>query len=400
MPQFNPWLGSVGIHGNRLESMYKHPKQRIQELNREILSDIAYGAGGIIGGAVSEGARRFGQWYYPSEKVVVKNNLLTTNKAMPYKRSSTTRKAYRKRSKKATNRKNSKKRFTKKRKSMSKITRTLTKQVKTLQKAVNVDKAKHTFKSAEAFDLKALIGRCNHAIYNGVTKGTLETASANLRYYDPAVPATLVTADANTGSYSRDIHFKRFTAKLNIRNNYQVPCRVKVYLLKPKVDSNDSPITTYTNGLADQVINAGVDETDALMYINDIERMKEIWKIDCVLDIGLEPGQETATSHTVGPINFDPAHIDDHSNAYQKVLKSFVYVIRVEGVVGHDTAADEQTLLLSGIDIQGFRKAEIEYDAGVALNDIYMVDYRAQSFTNGGVCSLKPVADNIAYSVS
>lgn len=329
-----------------------------------------------------------------------KNKVLSTSTRMPYKKATTAKKYTKKPYKASTNRKSTNNKKPTKPKTVTKV---LAKQVKELQKAVKVDKASHTWKSAETGRVLSLVGRCTHVNFNCINKTVLETASANLRYYDPAVPGTLVTADANTGTYSRDVHFKNAFVKMMLRNNYQVPARVKVYLCKVKLDNNDAngPLTVYTTAITDQVINAGTDETDALIHVNDIERVKEVWNIDCVIDKVLEPGQEASTSHTETAINFDPAHIDDYSNAYQKAFKSFTYLIRVEGVLGHDTtAADQQTLLAAGIDYQVTRKIVIEYDAGVQLDDIYIYEQRPQAFTNGGVVSLKPIADNIAYSVS
>lgn len=327
-----------------------------------------------------------------------KNILLTTTNRMPYSKRSYTRAPKRRyKSKKgATNRKNTKK-VPKKVKSVTKV---LQKQVKQLQKAVNVDKATHTFKQCNASSIKSLIGRCNHTAFGGSSVAELETACTYLRYYDPAVPGTLVTANANTGSFARDVAFKNYYTKLTMRNNYQVPARVKVYLCKVKNDCNETPLTTYTTAIADQVITAGVDETDQLIHLTEIERVKEVWNVDCVIDKVLEPGQEAVTTHSTGPFNFDPSHVDSFTNAYQQVYKGFAYVMRIEGVLAHDTAAAEYSLAAAGIDYELTRKAIIEYDAGVDLDDIYIVEGRVQAFTNGGVSSLKPIADNIAYSVA
>ena len=257
------------------------------------------------------------------------------------------------------------------------------------------------YKYVSAGTLKSLVGRCNHYSFTGASVADLETACANLRFFDPAAPATLVTANPNTGTYARDITFKNFYAKLLVRNNYQTPVRIKIYLCKCKNDSSNSVLTTYTNAITDQVINAGVDETDALIYLTDIERVKENWSIDCVVDKVLEPGQEASASHSTGEFKFDPSHFDLNTDNYQKQYKSFEFMIRMEGVLGHDTVQSEQTLILAGIDLELFRKADIVYNSGGAdLDDIYISEGRIQAFTTGGVVSLKPVADNIAYSVS
>lgn len=331
-------------------------------------------------------------------KVPTKNILLTVStKKMPvFKKPFPPKKRSKKAFKAATNSKNTKKSAPQ----PKSVTKVIQKQVKDLQKAVKANQAIHTFKLCSAGSIKSLIGRCNHVAAAANPIADIETACANLRYYDPAAPGTLVTASGNTGSFARDIYFKDYYTKLVMRNNYQVPVRLKVYLCKVKNDCNESPVTTYTTAIADQVITASIDETDQLMYLTDVERVKEVWKVDCVVDKVLEPGQEASVSHATGPFNFDPSHVDSFTNAYQQVYKGFSLVVRIEGVLAHDTSAAEITLAAAGIDYEVYKKAVIEYDAGVTLNDIFISELRGQSFTNGGVSSLKPVADNIAYSVS
>lgn len=316
------------------------------------------------------------------------NNLLVTSTKMPV--------VYKKTKKQATNSKNGPVKVTKK----PFIPKAIKKELKEIKKSINVDKATHTYKATYATTLKSLTGRCNHSAINASALADIESACTNLRYYDPAVPGTLVTANASTGTFARDVFFKDFYFKLLLRNNYQVPCRVKVYLCKVKNDTNELPTATYTAAITDQVINAGVDETDYTIHLTDIERVKEVWNVDCLVDKVLEPGHEAVATHSTGAFNFDPSHADSYTNAYQQTFKGSVFVIRVEGILGHDTAAAEYTLLPAGVDILLTKKATIQYDAGVDLDDIYISDTLAQSFTNGGVCSLKPVADNIAYSVS
>lgn len=277
----------------------------------------------------------------------------------------------------------------------------LAKQIKDLQKSVKSDQAYHTYKSATATKITTSVGECEHESILVNTATNMETWMANLRYYDPAVPGTLTTANASTGTYSRVIHFKNINCRLNVRNNYQVPCKLRVYLVKPKSDTNISPITYYANGIGDQVINAGADRQTSLIYLNDIDVFKEQWSAKVLKDVQLEPGASVVVSHNTGSYDYDPSLVDSHTDAYQTKYKFFGYIIRIEGVMGHDTSVVDQIGLLNcGVDYEYFIKAEIIYDAGVNLNDIYISDTRDTSFTNSGVCSNKPIADNQPYSVS
>lgn len=298
----------------------------------------------------------------------------------------------------ATNRKHLKNRKVKSKAKNTSVAKLHTK-VNKLHKAIKADRSTHTFKKIYSADLDSAVGLCNHTYFGPNRVSELEVAIANLRYYDPATPGTLLTASGATGTFSRDIHIKNTWSKLRIRNNYQVPARVKVYLCIAKHDTNDHPITTYQAGITDQVISGGNATTPAI-YLNDIEVVKEDWKIDCVMDKVLMPGRERSVSHSTGAFEYDPAHTDTDSTAYQKRYKAFTWVVRTEGVCGHDTVADEQTLLASSLDIEAFFKVDIIYDAGINLNDIYVTDTRGTTFTTGGVVSSMPVADNVPYSAT
>lgn len=276
----------------------------------------------------------------------------------------------------------------------------LANQVKDIRKAIHQDRSTHTHKYAMSGLVTALATECDHAVVDAVTPNYLEAYTDNLRYFDPSAPGVLVTADPTTASYSHDLEFKNIYSRLRIRNNYLIPCHVRVYLCKSKSDTNNSPLTEYTAGIADQVVSAGVDTETALLYLNDIERVKEQWNIDCVVDKVLNAGQEAITTHSTGSFKYDASHYDTEAIAYQKQWKAYCYVIRLEGVLGHDTGVGaEQGILPCKVDYDMVVKAEIVYDAGVNLNDISINDAR-DSFTNGGVASVYSIPDNIAQSAT
>lgn len=278
------------------------------------------------------------------------------------------------------------------------VVKGLTKQIFDLNRKVNVGKAKHTFKGFYSSTLFAAVAQANHGYYNLNTLSMIETAMANFRYYDPAVPGTLVTANASTGTYSRDVMVNSIYSKIECANNYQVPCNIKIYLCSVKGQTDNTP--TALLAANDQVIG-GSAVTNPHVFLSEIESIKDQWSIDCVVDKLLYPGQFCTAKHAVSKFQYDPAHSDGEAAVYQKKFKSFVWVIRIEGVLGHDTAvATEQTTLSAAIDIQYSSIMKFEYEAGVQLNDIYISENRDTTFTNGGVVSSKPVSDNIGYSVA
>lgn len=278
----------------------------------------------------------------------------------------------------------------------------LKKDVKALKALVKADQATHTYKELGSGEVQALVGQVEYGQEAITSVSNLESWIANLRYYNPAVPGTLTTASGATGTFHREIHFANVYSRVEVRNNYQVPCRLKIYLAKPKSDTSITPLTYYTNGIADQVISAGADQQTAGLYLTDIVTFNEQYSLVCKKDIILDAGAMCSVTHNTGRFNYDPSLTDSHSSGYQTKYKSCLWLIRVEGVLGHDSAsAQEFNTLLASIDYQFIHIAKIEYDAGTGLNDIYIADNRASTFTSGsGVVTSKPVADNIGYSTN
>lgn len=116
--------------------------------------------------------------------------------------------------------------------------RRLATKVSALSKALSHDAAKHTnkFRDSTAFDSD--VRECEYEDFGGLSVTGLETALSQLRYYDPATPGTLVTAPVGTGTFQREVHVTGVYHSLEIRNNYQVPCKITIYALTPKQDTS------------------------------------------------------------------------------------------------------------------------------------------------------------------
>lgn len=280
------------------------------------------------------------------------------------------------------------------------FSKSIVKKVNELTKAVKADQAYHTYKKFYAYQRLASVGKCDHYEWDANGAVNLEASVANLRYYDPSAPATLTTANASTGSYSRQVHFKNIYSRMDVMNNYQIPCKVKIYLVKPKGDTTILPLTYYENGITDQVISGGNRET-AGIFLTDIDVFNEQYSAKVMKDVILQPGASISVSHSSGSFDYDPSLFDSHTLYYQTKFKNFHWIIRIEGLIGHDTTVSTEVgILQAGVDVNHYEKYEIVYDAGVNLNDIYVSDNRDTSFTNGGVVSNKPIADNQSYSVA
>lgn len=273
----------------------------------------------------------------------------------------------------------------------------LKKEVKHLKQLTESNMGTHIHRTIGSTQLSASVGQSTFGGLTGITMGVLEQALANLKYYDPSTPGTLLTAPGATGTFAREYLFKSIISSMEIYNNYQVPVHYTLYCFSPKEDTSITPSTAYTSGLADV---GGISSTSVLAYPTDSDILTDLWKIVKSSRGILQPGQCASISHSVKPFQYDPSLYDSHSLDYQKASGCHTFYVRFHGPVGHDTAAAERGFLQCALDVIFRVKYEIKYAAGADIKQYSISDTTASSFTNGGVVSERPVADNIGYSVS
>lgn len=273
---------------------------------------------------------------------------------------------------------------------------TLKRELMNLKKTVKSDQATHTHRSRNVTSVGGGVNQVSVQTVGAFRTTDIEAAVANLRYYNPATPGTLTTADGSSGTYSRELHFDYVYEKLTLRNNYQTPCKVKVWMCTPKSDTNYSPTDMFSNGVTDQTISIAV--TSPLIYPSDIDYVTDNWKLKHVKSVLIQPGTEIDVSTSFPSFNYDPGQVDYHNLSYQSKYKAHTWLVRVEGALGHDTVATEYSTLSGRVDCLADRKVKITYDAGCNLNDYSETNNADTTFTTAGVVSNKAVADNQGYS--
>lgn len=269
-------------------------------------------------------------------------------------------------------------------------------QVKELKRLANSNMGVLTYRVRNSVDLQVAVNAQASADYGYSSITSIETALAQLRYYNPSSPGTLVTADGTTGTYQKEFLITRQFGHIWVHNNYQVPVNVAIYSCRPKVDTSILPTTAWNNGLTD---SSNVDNTNPLIYPTDSLQFSDLWKIEATKKVLLKPGRSIDCIMSDKNITYDPSFVDSHADTYQTHYKSGVFMVVISGVLGHDTVADQQGHLPAGVDIEVTQVFEIKYDAGAEVKYTYCVDNQ-DTFTNGGVISSYPVADNIGYSLS
>lgn len=289
----------------------------------------------------------------------------------------------------------SKKRYVRKRKSQTKINK-LSKSVKELRRTAEADQGVLTFRSRITGRNVAAVNAASYADLGILSTSFYETVLAQLRYYDPTAPATLVQADGTTGSFMKDFLFSKVYVRLVARNNYQVPCTVVVYSCNVKEDTSIQCLTAMTNGLADV---GNPTATSPLVYPTDSPQFSDLWKIVKTSRKVLQPGEEIVVTHSAKSFFYDPSLVDSHAVSFQARYSGFGMMIRCEGVLAHDTTLDEQGTIACGVDYQVTRTCQVKYAAGADIEYLYVTD-GSDAFTNGALVSSKPVSDNIGYSIA
>jgi len=135
-----------------------------------------------------------------------------------------------------------------------------------------------------------------------------------------------------------------------------------------------------------------------MVYLTDSPQFQELWSVGKSMSKTLQSGQECTMVHTCKKFNYNPSVSDSHTSNFQKSFDGSYLVVRVEGVLGHDTSADEQGTLQAGVDVQIDTTWKVLYPAGADIKYIFVAD-DSSSFTNGGVCANKPLSDNQGYTV-
>lgn len=236
----------------------------------------------------------------------------------------------------------------------------------------------------------------NHSSCEVIDMAAYESVLGQLRFFNPSAPGTLITASGATGTYYRNFLFKSVRSTHTVSNNYQIPCKVTIYYCTVKDDTNINPITAFTDGIAD-ASNAAA--TSVAISLKDSDEFNDLWRIAKQKTMVLQPGKTMSCTYGFNNMLYSPATYDSHTSSYQRRFKCFYVICRVQGILAHDSAANEVGLCNGGVDVLWNTTYKVQYDAGGDINYLY-VSENQDSFTNGPLVSSKPVADNINFSIT
>ena len=304
----------------------------------------------------------------------------TIQKMAPYKGQKTKTQRARERVSKASNKKRKRSASKPRQRVKMQIDKKQDKAISNLQRKVGTNMARKIIRSRNFGTFTSALNQSSFNKIDLFARGDYELPLQTMKYYNEADPANLRTVNVNTGTFQRDYYFKRFYSKIEVRNNYSAPVKVRMYLMKCKQDTSIAVNTRFAQGLADV---GGLTETDMNVYPTDSIQMMDAWEIVKSNKKHLEPGRSMTMVAAIKNVKFSPANMDQHLLQYQTQLKSHAFVIRLEGGLAHNQTAGKIGLTDSKLDYQVHNVAEIEYDAGADLTQ-YQLTNNAIAFVLPG----------------
>jgi hypothetical protein len=259
--------------------------------------------------------------------------------------------------------------------------------VSNLEEITRRNIGKYVYKQRAAGLVNSAVSKVRHVGVDGWDINDLGNVIDALPVFDEST-GTFDNVDFTSISDKQEVLFQKNFSKIMLKNNYEAPVEVHLYLVVPRLDTSITPVNAYANGLANVGIASAQDSTE-MCYLSDSNQFRSLYRILKKKNRTLGPGQTMELSHDFGKFAYDQSLIDNHSLDYQWKFRCHAYMIRVEGALAHNNSGStlEYTRLPSGVDYEIFRKHVVLYEAGMDKETLEIVDDTATSFTDGGLIS-------------
>jgi len=247
----------------------------------------------------------------------------------------------------------------------------LKKQVARIQQQLSTQTGTYTQKTrVYGAVLTSAAGECAYHVQSMNSVVNLSAVIDAVKYFNPSVPGTLISVDMTAPTFQQEVLFTKSYLNCLVRNNYSVPCKVTVYMLRSKTDNSISPTTAMSSSLTDQS-NATI--ASPLIYPTDCHEFNDLWRIEKSQTVTLQPGKEFTYSMASKPFKFDPPLADDVSTTYQPKYHGNACMIRLDGVLGHGATSGIK-YLSAGIDYRFEKIYTVKYPAGINVQYTEIVD--------------------------
>lgn len=253
------------------------------------------------------------------------------------------------------------------------------------------DLAHHTFRRIDNHILNSgAVGAKNYSQIDMNNLTQLQASLANLRYYNPGTPGTLVNADGTTGTYSKQYFFNSISGKITMRNNTTAEGNVVVYVVVPRHSTSNSAQQAFAAGFNDQAANATYAVNHVCAFPTDSEQFNKHWRIVKIKKRHLKIGERFTVTHHINKFKYNDAHADDENDSYQPKYKSFAFLVGIYGDLMHGgTAPHDANFQRFAVDCITECTYKITYDGGARLSDFSVSDLRTAT-AGAGKQAMKP----------
>lgn len=217
-----------------------------------------------------------------------------------------------------------------------------------------------------------------------------------LQYYDEA-SQTFVTRSQTGTNDQKSIYVDYVETKCSIKNSYQVPLKIEIYVASTKTDTNTFPNTFYDQGVADIVIDpVTMLPSNQLIKLSDAKKLNRYYKITKKVTKVLMPGQSVVSSHKIKGFMYDPTTVN--ANVFQTQLKGHCWILRAvpstQGI-GHNTAGSAVGIISGQVDVIYDTHVIVKYDGGINARRLYVND-QSGAIGDSALTGVQYISDNQA----
>lgn len=217
------------------------------------------------------------------------------------------------------------------------------------------------------------VNQSSHNEIEVYTNFAIQDALQSVPYVDPENPAVVKEIDLNEGIYSRKVLIKSVYSHIQVTNPSNATANLRMYCLRPKKDTNTSPIIAFQQGI--NAIMQAPQYLSTQVFLSDSELFKDLYHVIKHKDVSLKPGRTTTYAHGVKDFIFDTSIEDNEAENFKIDLKPLIWVFRLEGLDVNDDNAGGRGTQQTKILVREDKHIHIEYDGGTyGIKRIKLVD--------------------------
>lgn len=232
--------------------------------------------------------------------------------------------------------------------------------------------AKKTYRQRDTGSIQNVNNSVSFGGITGNDVNSMYAALTSCKVFNPAVPGTPFVVDMSTPAFAGRLFVQSCSSTLHLRNNALTDLFVIVYLVRPTGETSKG-VETYLSELDGDY---GISPGQPLWTLADIKDAMAQWTIHKRRKFVIRGNGGTyKISHKTGKYHFDNSFIDTHALLFQKRLRSFQWLIRVEGTLARDaTTGDLFGRACGELQWENTREWVVKYDGGYPFDDYELVD--------------------------